>query len=383
MSPWVAAVGCASCDGINTSGSLDAFELAPPDLARTVKLVAGRMPDQSDPGETLASASFADDSGVRVGSVIQILEPTPAQISQVAAQNRPPSPAQLAKVPRHSVRVTGLVITENEFPAGNGGRYDLFPTCAYATAHDAHTQVLTFYDVKLRHGAADQAAFDSQLRPLGSLGDDDQDTDAAAIQRAITPQAVGWWVLAGLIALAGLAVLGQAAARQFSTDVDDHDALSALGLRGRQFVLLGLARAFVVGVAGAAGAVALAAALSPLTPVGEARLAAADPGAVSVDPLVTFIGVPPWWPPCCCCRSGPQSGTPARPGPIRCRRWAAWPGPWSARWPRPARRPACSSASGTRSNVAVAALRSRWEAPCSARCWRLLRCPRPPFSGPA
>ena len=43
---------------------------------------------------------------------------------------------------------------------------------------------------------------------------------------------------------------------------------------------------------GAAGAVVLAAALSPLTPVGEARLATADPGAVSVDPLVTLIGVP-------------------------------------------------------------------------------------------
>jgi predicted lysophospholipase L1 biosynthesis ABC-type transport system permease subunit len=263
---------------------------------------------------------------VRVGSVIQILEPTPAQISQVEAQNRPPSPAQMAKVPRHSVRVTGLVITENEFPAGNGGRYDLFPTRAYAAAYDAHTEVETFYDVKLRHGAADQAAFDSQLRPLGSLGEDDQDTDAAAIQRAITPQAVGWWVLAGLIALAGLAVLGQAAARQFSTDVDDHDALSALGLRGRQFVLLGLARAFVVGVAGAAGAVALAAALSPLTPVGEARLATADPGAVSVDPLVTLIGVPAVvaavlllsvWP-------AIRHARPARPDPLPAAGGLAW-----------------------------------------------------------
>jgi ABC-type lipoprotein release transport system permease subunit len=290
--PWVAAIGCASCDAINVSASFDAFELAPPDLGRTVKLVAGRMPDQSDPGEALASASFADDSGVRVGSVIQILEPTPAQISQVEAQNQPPSPAQLAKVPRHSVRVTGLVITENEFPAGTGARYDLFPTRAYAAANDPRTQVLTFYDVKLRHGATDEAAFDSQLRPLGSLGADDLDSDAAAVQRAITPQAVGWWVLAGLIALAGLAVLGQAAARQFSTDADDHDALSALGLRGRQFVLLGLTRALVIGVAGAAGAVALAAALSPLTPVGEARLAAAHPGTVSVDPMVTLIGVP-------------------------------------------------------------------------------------------
>ena len=288
--PFVAAIGCSSCAAINASGSLDAFEIAPRDLARTVKLVAGRMPDQSNPGEALASSTFANDSGVRVGSVIQILEPTPAQLA--ANQSSPPSAAQLAKVPRHSVRVTGLVVTENEFPAGNGARYDLFPTRAYAAANDPHTQVLTFYYVKLRHGAADEAAFDSQLRPLGSLGQDDLDTDAAAVQRAITPQAVGWWVLAGLIALAGVAVLGQAAARQFSTDAVDHDALSALGLRPRQFVLLGLARAFVIGVAGAAGAAALAAALSPLTPVGEARLATAEPGSVSVDPLVMLIGVP-------------------------------------------------------------------------------------------
>jgi ABC-type lipoprotein release transport system permease subunit len=195
-------------------------------------------------------------------------------------------------VPHRSVRVTGLVVTENEFPAGNGGRYDLFPTQAYAAAVNPHTQVLTFYYVKLRHGATDQAAFDGQLRPLGTLGADDLDTAAATVQRSIAPQAVGWWVLAGLIGLAGLAVLGQAAARQFSTDADDHEALSAMGLRSRQFVQLGLARAFVIGLAGAAGAAALAAALSPLTPVGEARLAAADPGAVSLDPLVAVIGLP-------------------------------------------------------------------------------------------
>jgi hypothetical protein len=53
--------------------------------------------------------------------------------------------------------------------------------------------------------------------------------------------------LAGLIALASLAVLGQAAARQFSTDADDHAALSAMGLRARQLVLLGLARAAAIG----------------------------------------------------------------------------------------------------------------------------------------
>ncbi|HEX4254472.1 MAG TPA: FtsX-like permease family protein [Streptosporangiaceae bacterium] len=294
QAPFVAAVGCAGCGPINASQSFDGFEVAPRDLDRTVKLVSGRMPDQSDPGQTLASTTVADDSGVRVGSQVTIYTPTQAQVNQAQAQNQAvtPSKAQLARVPHSTVRVTGLVVTENEFPAGNGPRYDLFPTQAWAAAVNPHTQVLTFYYVKLRHGPADQAAFDSQLRPLQTLGADDLDTDAAAVQRSITPQAAGWWGLAGLIALAGLTVLGQAAARQFSTDADDHAALSAMGLRARQFVLFGLARAFVIGLAGAAGAVALAAALSPLTPVGEARLAAAHPGAVSLDPLVTLIGAP-------------------------------------------------------------------------------------------
>ncbi len=290
--PFVAQLGCASCAAINASTSFDAFEINPADLPRTVKLVAGRMPDQSNPGQALVSASFADDSGVRVGSVIQLFAPTQAQINQSQNQTGPPTPAELAQVPRYSVRVTGLVITENEFPVGTGARYDVFPTRAYADAVNPHTQVGTFYYVKLRHGAADQAAFASQLRPLGGGGADDLDTDAAAVQRSITPQAVGWAVLAGLIALAGLAVVGQAAARQFSTDTADHDALAAMGLRAREFVLLGLARAFLIGLAGAVGAVALTAALSPLTPVGEARLATAHAGAVTLDPLVTLIGVP-------------------------------------------------------------------------------------------
>ncbi len=110
------------------------------------------------------------------------------------------------------------------------------------------------------------------------------------MQRGIRPQAAGWWALAWLAALAGLAVIGQAAARQFVVDADDRQTLAALGLRTRQFVALGLARAAVIGAVGAAGAVGLAASLSPLTPVGEARLAISEPGAVAVDPLVAVIG---------------------------------------------------------------------------------------------
>ena len=271
--PITVGVRCASCRKPIDLGSFGVFEVPPADLGRMVKLLSGRMPDQSRPDEVLASYTLARDNGVHLGSVIQVLTPTPAQVR--AAQELGPSKVSLAAVPRHSLRVVGLVVAENEFPAGNGPRYDLFPTKAYAAAVNHHAVMVQVYYVRLRHGTADQPAFDNQLRPLHTLGADDLDIDAAAVQRAIWPQAVGWWVLAGLAALAGLAVIGQAAARQFVTDQDDHAALSAVGVRAGQFVTLGLARAAIIGAVGAAGAVVLATALSPLTPVGEARLAAA------------------------------------------------------------------------------------------------------------
>ena len=286
--PIIVAARCASCRQQIDQGSFGVFEVPPADLGRMVKLLSGRMPDQSNPDEVLASYTLARDNGVRIGSVIQVLTPTPAQIR--AAQKLGPSKVSLAAVPRRSLRVVGLVVAENEFPYGNGPRYDLFPTKAFAAAVNHRAVMVQVYYVRLRHGAADQPAFDNQIRPLHTLGTDDLDTDVAAIQRAIRPQAVGWWVLAGLVALAGLAVLGQAAARQFVTDRDDHQALSAVGLRAGQFVALGLARAAIIGAVGAAGAVVLATALSPLTPVGEARLAAGSPGGVVIDPLVTAAG---------------------------------------------------------------------------------------------
>jgi ABC-type lipoprotein release transport system permease subunit len=286
LSPYAYPYHCAPCRMPIDPGNFDVLEAPPHSLPRLVQLLAGRMPDQSRPDEVLASYTFRQDYGARLGSVIQVLVPTPAQVAK-----GPPTKAELAVATRRSVRVVGFVVTENEFPAGIGVRYDLFATRAFASAVNAHAKLAPFYFVRLRHGGADLPAFDSQLRPLGTLGADDLSVDAATVQRSVKPQAVGWWVLAGLAALAGLAVIGQAAARQFVFDQDDHEALAAMGLRVRQFVALGLARAAVIGAAGAAGAVGLAALLSPLAPVGVARLAARSAGQVVLDPLLTVITV--------------------------------------------------------------------------------------------
>ena len=138
--------------------------------------------------------------------------------------------------------------------------------------------LLWTYYVRLAHGDADLAGFDSRLRSLGVYGTYDLDEAADAVQASIRPQVIGWYVLTGLAALAALAVIGQAMARQTAAERADHHALSALGVRPREFVLLALLRALLTGAAGAAGAVLIAVLASPLTPVGEARLAVPSPG---------------------------------------------------------------------------------------------------------
>jgi hypothetical protein len=122
------------------------------------------------------------------------------------------------------------------------------------------------------------------------VGTDDLDTLAGEVQGSIRPQAIGWFVLAGLAALAALAVIGQAVARQAATERADRHALAALGMQPREFALLDLLRALLIGAAGAAGAVVVTAVLSPLTPVGEARLAVPSPGKLSFDPVVLPLG---------------------------------------------------------------------------------------------
>ena len=267
--PFVFNPTCASCRKKIDYGSFAIFEVAPRELPRMVKLVSGRMPNQSDPHEVLASYTLARDNGVRLGSVIKASSLSKAQLPLTTN----PTPGARPAGPLLSLRVVGFVVTEDEFPAGNGARYDLFPTAAFARTVNPRVPLLPVYFVRLRHGAADLNAFDTKARSLQVLGTDGLDSDAAAVQGSIRPQAVGWWVLAGLAALAGLAVLSQAVARQAASERADHPSLSAVGVRPRDFVVLGLAAALVVGLAGAAGAIALATLLSPLAPAGEARLA--------------------------------------------------------------------------------------------------------------
>ena len=64
VAPLTGAPRCASCRKPIDPGNFLISEVPPRGLPRMVKLLSGRMPDQSAPGEVLASYTLARDNGV-------------------------------------------------------------------------------------------------------------------------------------------------------------------------------------------------------------------------------------------------------------------------------------------------------------------------------
>jgi hypothetical protein len=252
-------------------------------------LVSGRLPDPSKPDQVLASSTL-QRHGVHVGTVIHVPFEAP---SQAADYNNPNTGLPDPHGPHLALRVVGIEASEVEFPSGTTPVYLLYAGPGFARSVLPHTATQYEYFVRLRHGAAGIPRFDEQANRLnlgtGSVGASSEDGTAATIQASIHPQAVGWWILAALAALVGLAVVGQALARQSGVESEDHPTLVAVGMSGRELFALAMARNLAVGVAGAVGAIVIATVLSPIAPIGEARLAE-DSTGIAFDSLVLLLG---------------------------------------------------------------------------------------------
>ncbi len=259
-------------------------ELSPDALNRVVKLVAGNMPAGSSPFEVVASFTLQQDYGVHVGSVFRVPLYASSQLPELGsgANVRPSGPTV-------ALHVVGIGAAEMEFPAGSTPEYDLFTTPAFARTFNKRVPLASVYLVRLRHGTATLPRFGAAIGPLHPDYVSNQATAAAAVEASIHPQAVGWWVLAVLAALVGLAVIGQALGRQSAVESEEYPSLVALGLPRRHLAALGTLRNLLVALLGAAGALIVAFVLSPLTPVGEARLAEPSTG-LAFDPLVLLLG---------------------------------------------------------------------------------------------
>ena len=203
------------------------------------------------------------------------------------ASGAPPPPTG----PTIAFRVVGFEATEFEFPSGAAPNYLLYASPAFTREVLPRTAASYLYFVRLRHGAADLPRFDAAASALGpnTIFTQNEDGQVASVEASVHPQAIGWWLLAALAALVGLAVIGQALGRQSIAESEEYPTMVALGMERRQLVMLGNARSLALGIAGALGAVVIATLLSPIAPLGEARVAEASTG-ITFDTLVLTLG---------------------------------------------------------------------------------------------
>ena len=339
------------------------------------RVLAGRLPAADRAGEIAVDHRTAAMMGLRVGSVLTMR----------AVPNDPPpgtaEPGQRPARPRLlRERVAGIVVTRGTVLPVN--ELDKVPVILASPAlfHRLGVRYLGAAGayVKLRPGASPEA-FGRRAQSLarrfpatgGGAFVTDQGAQAAAVQRAIRPEAVALALFALVLAVTALLIVGQAATRLLATSSPDTPALAALGLTRGQLMAAGLIKVGVAAAIGAAVAAGVAAAASPLMPIGAARLAEPDPG-VSADALVLAAGAAAivvllvaWaaWPAWRLTSIGTRTdSTPAAPG--RWPRLTAWLAGPACRSPR---RPGC----GWRSNPAAGAPRCRcappWPAP-HCRC---------------
>jgi FtsX-like permease family len=281
--PATAVPSCA-CTRTISQEEFNLFLAPTKSLSHIANLVAGKMPDPSDPHQILASFNM-QELGVRIGTVLTVPFYAPSQRVALESGHITPHGPTLA------LHVVGIEAAEGEFPGTTGDpEKDLYATPALARELSGKTIDFSIYYVRLVHGADDVPKFESDTQGLGALGSADEVSPAASVASSIHPQAVGWWILAALSGLVGMVVLAQALARQSLVESATHSALRALGVARPQMVLLGVARTLTIGTVGVFGGLLLSLLLSPLTPVGEARLAESSRGFV-FDPLAATIGV--------------------------------------------------------------------------------------------
>jgi hypothetical protein len=248
------------------------------------KVLEGRLPDQTVIDEVAIPWLLAERHDIRVGDTLQ---------AGIGFDDN--------GVPREhaQVRVVGIEVSPGEFDAvGQLSLLNVYITPAmlnkYRTfipardeeiAADAYTLL-----VHLRRGAKDEAAF---RRVVQDTYDIDvplvASTQVDAIQKTMRLYWAALWLVAALVAIAGLAIVGQTLARQIQIDSADYPSLRAMGMTRPDLFALAFGRATIVAILAAPLAVGIAFLLSPAMPIGAARIAEPHPGFM-FDGVVLGIG---------------------------------------------------------------------------------------------
>jgi putative ABC transport system permease protein len=251
-----------------------------------VKVVRGRLPEPEAVEEAVAGYAFAERLGLSPGDTMTVSMAPAAGQSDVSGTDARET---------QKLRLVGVVAAVGSFETltGRGFPNVVALTPAFFRAH--RPAALTDSDtlsVALRHGEADLPGFADEILRRGiPLTAPPQPasvytTDVQAVNRV---PVVTLWAATGVLALAAVAIFGQALTREMLARADDFPTLRTLGMSRATLTAVSVAKGVLVGAAGAAVAVGVAVLASPLMPLGLARIAEPDPG-FATDWLVLGIG---------------------------------------------------------------------------------------------
>jgi len=250
------------------------------------KVLAGRLPRPDRPGEIALDQNGAVILHVHVGSALAM---------EAIRSDGPPSPAGARKLRE---RVVGIVVTRSSVKPVTD--LDKFPMILVSAAfmRDLGPGYIAFDGaaVTLKPGTTPDS-FGRRAEALarrfpgtqGHVFVADEHAQAAAVERAIRPEAVALALFALVLLLVALLVVGQVATRLLAASSVDNPVLAALGMTRGQLMVSGLIEVGVAAAAGAVAAIGAAVAASPLMPIGTARLAEPAPG-ISIDTAVLAVG---------------------------------------------------------------------------------------------
>jgi hypothetical protein len=248
------------------------------------KILAGRLPDYSRIDEIAVGYRSNPPPDVRVGTVVTVRVAKASVAASIGSDPRKVPPADF--LPPIRARIVGIVLMQGEVQ----GSTDVFLTPAFARAYLGRAATIEVAVIELRRHLLDFPAFSRELDAIAPQAFVLTTRDEAVfVHRSTHLQSVALWLFAGLTALAGLVIFGQALARLLFVDGAENPTLRAVGMTGWELTGVAMIRAASIAVIGAVLAAGLAVAFSPLMPLGLARLVEPSPG-VSVDPLIVGGG---------------------------------------------------------------------------------------------
>jgi putative ABC transport system permease protein len=260
---------------------LDALVFTGSFAAGGLRLVSGRAPADASPEEFVATRSFATNQHASIGDQYQLVTLTQEQAATNGFSVLDP------QGPTLTARLVGVVDGPAELQEST-------PLVFFGhNLRDVGDIGLSQTNIAV---ALDPGVTLEQLRAeIDTLPQPDDfsvspaDMITPTIRRAVDAQGNGLWLLAGVAAVAAIAVLGQLLGRHARVPAADSDALTALGYSGRDRFVEGLGVALMPIVLGTALAIGLSIIPSPLFPTGFARRLEPSTG-FRIDSRVIALG---------------------------------------------------------------------------------------------